>query len=211
MPGRQGPPEGDIHPLHVRHRHDQHPGEPPDMLRGSDVPRVSYLLPDTSLICLMSDMSPISVSPKSWLQCWCLIVSDDPSVSGVSAHVSSVRVSADVSTLLELHVHKPPPFFSFNQFIKFWKRRQFDSMCTWPLVVHRDTSYLKESIDRLLVTSPFIDVIFFSLFSMQLPMWSLRTTSRIADCSERKCQWTFCVRENMQWAVKWLFKKVQPS
>ena len=91
-------------------------------LRGSDVPRVSYLLPDTSLICLMSDMSPISVSPKSWLQCQCLIVSDVPSVSGVSAHVSSVRVSADVSTLLELHVHKPPPFLSINQFIKFLEK-----------------------------------------------------------------------------------------
>ena len=43
----------------------------------------SYLLPDTSLICLMSDMSPISVSPKSWLQCQCLIVSDVRSVSVV--------------------------------------------------------------------------------------------------------------------------------
>ena len=52
-------------------------------LRVSDVSRVSYLLPDTSLICLMSDMSPISVSPKSWLQCQCLIVSDVRSVSVV--------------------------------------------------------------------------------------------------------------------------------
>ena len=25
--GCKGPPQGDIHPLHVRHRHNKHPGE----------------------------------------------------------------------------------------------------------------------------------------------------------------------------------------
>jgi hypothetical protein len=53
-------------------------------------------------------------------------------------------------------------------------------LCSWPLL-HQ---FYLERFDWYVATSIYIDVIFFSLFSMQLPMWSLRITSRIVGCSE---------------------------
>lgn len=71
-----------------------------------------------------------------------------------------------VSTQLWSHEHKPFLFV----FLTF--------------VVESQHQFYLERIDWYVATSIYIDVIFFSLFSMQLPMWSLRITSRIVGCSE---------------------------